>query len=123
MCTLDTPVRAEDMERVMWNREKCREKTVTYNLLRKTNIGFRSNLLDHVTVTPIPRSSYYGGLPGELATSVVLDFPKQSKPTQGQMLSARSMGAELAALNETELSLNGISAELVIDVLGTTKQQ
>ena len=101
----------------VWNLEQRRRTLAAANHIRKTLISMRSKLLNSVTLTSIPR--YLEGVePGQAATSCVIDYPKNSLPTDGQLFPLSSKDLAASVNNETAVQLESLLVTSRFDIHG-----
>ena len=90
-----------------------------YNFLRRCVPNFRADVLGKMNANPIPRYCPYGGPPGKVATSAVLDFPRSLTVKQGQVCPNEVGDTEIAASNETELQMEAANNTVAFQIHGT----
>ena len=74
-------------------------------------------MLDRTTLTPIPRFSATKD-PGAVATSAVVDFPSNPKPSEGRLfpMSTKDLGSSIH--NETEAQIASVRVTVRFDIYG-----
>ena len=111
------------MWRYTWQKEKKRETLSVYNFLRRCDQNFRADVLAKMNSMPIPRFCPYGGPPGQVATSAVLDFPRNLTVKQGQVCPNEVGDTEVAASNETVLQMDAANNTVAFQIHGTNARR